>query len=70
MCSGYIKTSYRTTRHLSIEPNLMLFVESSAAWKINNLVWLLQATADAKKAATSKFDEKEDPSAGLMNVSS
>ncbi len=48
----------------------MLFVESSAAWKINNLVWLLQATADAKKAATSKFDEKEDPSAGLMNVSS
>jgi hypothetical protein len=29
----------------------------------------VQAAADAKKASTSKVDEKEDPSAGLMNVS-
>lgn len=27
-----------------------------------------KAVADAKKASTSKFDEKEDPSAGLMNM--
>jgi len=31
-------------------------------------LWTMQATADAKKASTSKLDEKEDPSAGLMNV--
>ena len=45
----------------------MLFETNVSATRTN--LFNLQALADAKKSSASKFDDKEDPSAGLMNVS-
>ena len=55
------------TYNFNLSFTWMLFETNVSATRTN--LFNLQALADAKKSSASKFDDKEDPSAGLMNVS-